>query len=617
MTDTITVLITNARVVDGTGNPWFWGDLAIGGDAVAAVAPRGVLQPGPETEVVDAGGLVVCPGFIDIQSHSILPLMIDGRCLSKITQGVTTEIMGEGWTPAPYGGQIKDPMEHSFFAQKVPDWHKKMYTWTRFRDWLEAMVEAGVSPNVGSFLGGGTLRQYAMGMSMAKPDGDQLATMRQVMADAMEDGAFGVSYALIYPPDTFADTDEIVEICKVVARHNGVYITHLRSEADQFHEGVEEALEIGRRANLPVEIYHLKAAGQRNWHKILPVIERIDDARRAGQDVTVDMYPYTGAGTGLASVLPPWAQADDKFYANLRDPETRARIKQEALHPTGGWEAMADLCSPDGVMPIGFQRPENQQYVGKRLSEIAALRGQDWVDAAMDLCLSEETWISTIYFMMSEENVRLQLQQPWIKISTDAGGFDPEWAKPMGPYHPRAYGTYTRVLGKYVRDEQVIGLEDAVRKMSSSVADRLGLHDRGLLRAGMMADVVLFDPETIADVATFEEPHQLSLGVRDVWINGVRVLRDGTHTGATPGRILDGPGRRPARAVEPAGTLEVLSATQAGGNGKAKGKKKGKEKDARLAETADKPKAAKRKPVKQAPPPPPPDKPLRTRPVKR
>ena len=545
---TFDVLIHNGRVVDGSGNPWFYGDVALRGDRIAAVAPRGQLRPSRATQVVDAEGMVVCPGFIDIQSHAILPLMIDGRCLSKITQGVTTEIMGEGWTPAPYGGLIDDPLKYSFFAQKVPDWHEKMYTWTRFGDWLEAMEAHGVSPNVGSFLGGGTLRIFARGMAMGKSSRAELATMRRVMAEAMQDGAFGVSYALIYPPDTFADTDEIVEICKVVSKYHGVYITHMRSEADGLIEGVEEALEVGRRANVPVEIYHLKAAGARNWHKMPRVMEMINEARAGGLDVTSDMYPYVGAGTGLASTLPPWAQADDKFYENLRDPEMRARIKAEALNPSGNWEAMVDLCGLDGVMPIGLQKPENLPYVGKRLSEIAAMRNQDWVDAVFDLCASEEEWISTIYFMMDEENVRAQLKQPWIKISTDAGGFDPEWAKPMGPYHPRAYGTYTRVLGKYVRDEGVIPLEDAIRKMSSSVADRLGLHDRGILRAGFLADVVLFDPETVADRATFEEPHQLSVGVRDVWVNGARVLDNGTHTGAKPGRFVKGPGAKKRRA---------------------------------------------------------------------
>jgi N-acyl-D-aspartate/D-glutamate deacylase len=323
-----------------------------------------------------------------------------------------------------------------------------------------------------------------------------------------------------------------------------LYITHIRSEADQLEAGIEEALEIGRRAQLPVEIYHLKAAGQRNWHKMPEVIARINQARADGQDVTANMYPYTAAGTGLTSVLPPWAAADGKFYENLRDPTMRARIRAEAIAPSGGWEAMGDLCAPDGVMPIGFVNPEHQQYVGKTLTEIAAMRDQAWIDVAIDLLAAENQRISTIYFMMDEGNLRLQLPQPWITISTDAGGLDPAWAAKLGPYHPRAYGTYTRVLGTYVREEGVLTLEDAVRKMSGAVAGRLGLRERGLLRVGSYADVVVFDPHTVDDRATFTQPHQLSMGVQHVWVNGQRVLHNGQHTGALPGRIVRGGGYR-------------------------------------------------------------------------
>jgi dihydroorotase/N-acyl-D-amino-acid deacylase len=537
------VLIHNAKVVDGTGNPWFYGDVALRGDRIAAVAPSYCLSSENTSEVINGAGMVICPGFIDIQSHSILPLMCDGRSLSKITQGVTTEIMGESWTPAPFGGKIEDVTALSIFSQHVPEWTDRMKTWRRFRDWLEAMVKHGVSTNIGAFLGGGTLRQYAKGMSMEPTTADELAIMQQVVREAMDDGAFGVSYALIYPPDAFVDTNELIEICKVAAEYVGTYITHVRSEADRLIEGIAEAIEIGRQAELAVEIYHLKAAGERNWSKIPEVIAMINQARAEGLDVAADMYPYVGAGTSLMSILPPWADADGKFFDNLRDPAMRAKIRAATLNPSGDWEAMVDLCGPEGVMPIGFEKPENQQYVGKRLSEIAAMRGQEWIDAAIDLLLSEEQRISTIYFMMSEENIKLQLQQPWIKISTDAGGFDPEWAKPLGPYHPRAYGTYTRILGKYVREEGVLTLEDAIRKMSSAVAHRLGLHDRGLLCAGQYADVVIFDPQTVGDRATFEDPHQLSVGVSDVWVNGVRVLKKGVHTGLRPGRIVDGPGR--------------------------------------------------------------------------
>jgi dihydroorotase/N-acyl-D-amino-acid deacylase len=533
-------LIKGARVIDGTGSPWFYGDVALSRDCIAEVAPTGCISLDGVREVVDATGLVVSPGFIDIQSHSILPLMVDGRSLSKITQGVTTEIMGEAWTPAPFGGKIDDPFRNNLFAQHVPEWQERARTWTRFRDWLDAMMEHGVSPNIGSFLGGGTLRMYAKGLEMGSASDDELNVMRRTMAGAMEDGAFGVSYALIYPPDAYANTAEIVEVCKVVSQYHGLYITHIRSEQEQLIEAIEEALEISRQAQLPVEIYHLKASQRRNWPKMRDALALINRARAQGLDVTADMYPYTASGTGLTSVLPPWAAAGDGYFENLRDTAKRAKIRAAVLDPSGDWEHLGD--GPDTVMPIGFQKPENQKYVGKRLSEIAAMRDQAWVDAVIDLLLSEQQRISTIYFTMDADNLRMQLQQPWIKISTDAGGFDPAWAKALGPYHPRAYGTYPRVLGKYVRDDGVISLEDAVYKMTWAVAARLGLRARGLLCQGAYADVVIFDPNTITDGATFEDPHQLSVGVRDVWVNGVRVLQDGSHTGATPGRVLKGPG---------------------------------------------------------------------------
>jgi N-acyl-D-aspartate/D-glutamate deacylase len=537
------VLIKHARIVDGTGNPWFYGDVALAGETIAAVAPPNTIPEEQAAQVVDAAGHVVCPGFVDIISHSILPLMVDGRSLSKIAMGVTTEVMGEGWTPAPYGGALPMTMpKHQFASLMDPAWEERIKTWTHFRDWLEAMVEEGVSVNVGSFLGGGSLRRYAMGMAMRPPTGDELATMKRITAESMEQGAFGVSFALIYPPSNYAETDEIVEIAKVISQHKGIYITHLRSEAFTFLEALEEAIQIGQRANVPVEIYHLKAAGKQNWWKMAAAIERINQARAEGVDMTADVYTYTAMGTGLSSVLPPFAQADDKFYENVKDPAMRAKIKAEALNPTSDWEALVKMCGLEGVMPIGFMQEENKQYVGKHLGEIAEMMGKDWPDAVMDLFASEEQRIATIYFSMSEQNMHRKLQAPWTTISTDAGGLDPAWAAPTGLYHPRAYGTYTRVLGKYVREEKVLTLEDAVRKMSSALCDRLGLRNRGQIREGFQADVVIFDPETVGDRATFTDPHQLSVGVRDVWVNGTQVFQDGTHTGAKPGQIVGGRG---------------------------------------------------------------------------
>ncbi len=536
-------LIKGGKVVDGTGNPWFYGDVAMTGDRIMAIAPARQIDPAGAATVVDAAGMVIAPGFIDIQSHSILPFFQDTRALSKVTQGVTTEIMGEAWTPAPFGGRIASPFRSSLLGP-VPEWEERARGWTRFRHWLEDLEGRGVSVNVGSFIGGATVREYGKALELGAPNADELAAMCQVTAEAMEDGAFGVATALIYPPGAFAGTHELTEIAKVIGRYGGVYITHLRSEGDRFLEGLEEAIAIGTEGKCAVEIYHLKATAPRNWHKMAEVIARIDRARAEGLDIAADMYPYIASGTGLSAALPPWASAEGKLFANLRDPEMRAKIRDEVLEPSGDWEAQVTQVGPEGVMPIGFQKPENRQYAGKRLSEIASARGQHWVDAMIDLIADEGHSIGTIYFKMSEENLALQLRQPWVKVSTDAGGIDPAWAAERGPTHPRAYGTYTRVLGKYVREEKVLALEDAVRKMSSAVADRLSLRDRGLLRNGHFADVVVFDPETVGDRATFADPHHLSVGVRDVWVNGARVLADGAHTDAKPGVFVRGPGAR-------------------------------------------------------------------------
>ena len=538
------VLVRGARVVDGSGSPWFRADVALRGDRVEAITAPGRIDPAACGEVVDAHDDVLCPGFIDIQSHAILSLMRDGRCLSKVTQGVTTEIMGEAWTPAPQGGLIEDPMSRTMFALEVdPVWYERMRSWTRFGHWLEAMESAGVSPNVGSFLGGGTLRSFAKGMTMGAADAEELATMRRVLAEAMEDGAFGVSYALVYPPDAYAGTPELIAVCREMARYGGLYITHLRSESSGIFDALDEAFAIGREAGVAVEVYHLKVAHPAHWWRMPSVIEKISRAREDGLDVTADMYPYPASGTGLSAILPTWTAEGGKLYERLRDPDVRARVRRqlEGREPHDGM-GLETQGGAGGVMPVGFKRPENAEYVGKRLSEIAGVRSQDWIDAVLDLLVSEGQRISTIYFSMSERNLRLQAQQPWVTFSTDAGGFDPAWAAPLGPYHPRAYGTYPRVLRKYVREERLLTLEEAIRKMTSAVANRLGLKQRGLVRERAYADLVLLDPDEVGDRATFDEPHQLSQGVRDVWVNGVRVLRAGQHTGATPGRFVKGTG---------------------------------------------------------------------------
>ncbi len=535
------VLIQRARVVDGTGNPWFYGDVALTGDRIADVTPVGQIQPEAVRHVVDATNMVVCPGFIDIQSHSIIPLFRDGCSVSKITQGITTEIMGETWTPVPVGGQRPASFPVEVLGDVPADWAERARAWRRFGDWLTAMVERGVSPNIGSFLSGGTLRSYTRGMKTGPSSSEELHIMRRVTAEAMEEGAFGVAYALAYPPDAYAMTEEIVQVCRVVNKYSGLYISHIRSEADRLMEAVEEALEIGRRANLPVEIYHLKAFGRRNWHKMREVIACIDAARNSGLDVTANIYPYTASATGLTALLPSWVAEGGKLFTNLRMPKVRSRLRMEMIEASKiGGRASVDAGD---ILPFDFRQAKHTPYVGKSLAEIAILRGQDWIETVFDLLAAEEQPIPAFHFAMSEENITLLLRQPWIKIATDEGGYNPTLCARRGPVHPRAYGTYPRVLGTYVREMGVLTLEDAIRKMTSAVANRLSILDRGRLHPGCFADIVVLDPNLIKDQATFENPHQLSIGIRDVWVNGVRVLADGSHTGAMPGRVVYGPGK--------------------------------------------------------------------------
>jgi len=512
------------------------------GDRIVRVTPAGMLRDATAKERIEAKALVVCPGFIDIQSHSRDALLSgDGRVVSKATQGVTTEIMGEGWSNAPANDRTlalinSDEPESGGRAREFAGPHG-------FDAWLRAIERHGSSVNFGSFVGSATVRAYVKGMDQGSPTRDELETMRGLVREAMEDGAFGLASALIYPPDNFVDTHDLIELAKVMAPFGGVYISHIRSEANRLLEAIDEAIEIGRQGAVPVEIYHLKAAGRRNWAKAQAAIDRIAAARAQGIDVGADMYPYVAGSTGLASILPPSASAGGKLFDRLADPAERAKIKAEVLDQKTEWENLSQHTTAADILILGLDKPENKKYVGKRLAEIANVQGKHWLDAAIDLILSEHKRISAVFFMMSEENIALQLRQPWIKFGTDAGGADPEHPRVLT--HPRAYGTFPRILGKYVRDDKVIPLEEAIRKMTSAVAGRLSIRDRGLLREGFYADVVIFDPETIADRATYENPHQLSAGIRHVFVNGQAVVHGGRHTGAKPGRIVRGPGYRP------------------------------------------------------------------------
>lgn len=522
-------------MIDGGGGPGRPADVGVAGDRIVAVAAPGTLAGAAET--VDARGHVVCPGFIDIMSHSLWPLFIDGRSLSKVVQGVTTEVMGEGYSPAPHGGLVGEP-EPSLDG--VPDrWLGRIRGWRRFGDWLEALVGEGVSPNVASFIGGGTVREYACGMRVGPASADELETMRRIVAEAMAEGAMGVAYALIYPPDAYASTDEIVAVAEVVARAGGMYVSHIRSESDRLLEGIDEALEIGSRSGAATEIYHLKASGgPRNWHLMEPAIDRLEAARAAGMRVSANMYPYAASGTGLSARLPVSLAADGRLFARLAEPGVRDWVRAELARDT---LEVDDPGPPETTYPIGLRLPEHRAYVGRNLVEIAGMRGGDWLECVFDLLIAEGREVFTIYHEMSERNVRRQLGLDWVAVCSDGGGLDPAWAAAKGPVHPRDYGTFARVLGHYARDEGVLTLEAAVRRMSAAVAERLGISDRGRLATGMHADVVVFDPARVRDPATFADPHRLAVGVRDVWVNGVATVRGGEHTGALAGRFVRGP----------------------------------------------------------------------------
>ena len=540
------MVIENGRVVDGSGNPWFYGDVAVKDGRIARVTPAGLLKDAEATRRVDAKGMVVAPGFIDIQAQSVGELMSgDSRVVSMTTQGVTTMILGEGSTPAPSNDQVMEL--YSITDSADAKLFRSFEGPHGFASWIAQMEEHKASVNFGSFLGATTVRAYVKGQAEGAATAAELDSMRAVVRRSMEDGAFGVASALIYPPGSYASTAELVEEAKAMAPYGGIYITHMRSEGDRLLEAIDEALTIGREGGVPVEIYHLKAAGVSNWPKAALAVAKIDSARAAGQDVTTDQYAYTAGANGFSSCISPAAHADGKLLERLKDPAQRRSIKADMLKPSDEWENLCLSATPAGVEVVGFEVDSLKKYEGKRLDAIAKSMGVDWADAIIDLTIAEKDRLGQILFIASDSNVAMQFRQPWMKFGTDASGMDPDSA--TGMTHPRAYGNYPRILGRFVREQKVITLEDAIRKMTWSVASRLSIRDRGLINEGMYADIVVFDPATIIDRATYEEPHQLSVGMKHVFVNGVEVVTDGKSTSAKPGMAVRGPGYTAAKSL--------------------------------------------------------------------
>ncbi|NIP80033.1 MAG: amidohydrolase family protein, partial [Gemmatimonadetes bacterium] len=530
------VIIRNGTVYDGRGGPGVRADVGVRGDRIAAVGP---LVRGTAPVEVDATGLAVAPGFINMLSWATESLIEDGRSQSDIRQGVTLEVFGEGWSMGP----LTDTMKAVMMAQQGDIVYD--IEWTTLGEYLEHLEARGVATNVASFVGATTVRIHELGYDDRAPTAAELERMRGLVRQAMEEGALGVGSSLIYAPAFYADTDELIALAEEAGRYGGMYISHLRSEGNALLPALEELIAIAREAGVPAEIYHLKQAGAENWDKLEPVIERIEAARAAGVRITTDMYTYTAGATGLDAAMPPWVQEGglEEWRRRLQDPEIRARVLEEMRTPTDEWESLYLLAgSPERVLLVGFKQDSLKHLTGKTLAEVAALRGTSPEEAAMDLVVADDSRVGTVYFLMSEENVRRQIALPWMSFGSDAGSLAPEGVFLESNPHPRAYGNFARLLGRYVREGDVIPLREAIRRLTSLPARNLKLRERGELRPGYFADIVVFDPGAIRDHATFEEPHRYATGVRHVFVNGEQVLADGEHTGALPGRVVRGPG---------------------------------------------------------------------------
>jgi N-acyl-D-amino-acid deacylase len=531
-------ILRGGTVYDGTGAPGRRADVGIRGDRIAAV---GDLSAAVATTSVDATNFAVAPGFINMLSWSTDSLIADGRSQGEIRQGVTTQIFGEGVSMGPLTPEMKKRALESMGDIKYE------ITWTTMSEYLRELERRGVSQNVASFVGATTIREHVIGLENRKATPVQMEAMRALVRQEMAAGALGIGSSLIYAPAFYADTVELTELCKVAAEYRGKYISHMRSEGNRLLEAIDELITIARDAKIPAEIYHLKAAGQTNWGKMDAAITKIQQARAEGLKITADMYTYTAGSTGLDASMPPWVLDGgyDAAYKRLKDPEQRRRIREAIQTPSNDWENLYLAAgSADRILLVEFKSERLKPLTGRTLAEVARLRGEDPVDTIMNLLVEDGSRVGTVYFMISEDNIRKQIVLPWVSFGSDAASMAPELPFTKSATHPRAYGNFARVLGKYVRDDKVLTLPDAVRKLSGLPATNLELDHRGYLQPGMFADVVVFDPATIADRATYHDSHQYAAGMRHVFVNGVQVLKDGEHTGVKPGRALWGIGKR-------------------------------------------------------------------------
>ena len=536
-TNNYDVLIKNGTITDGSGNPTYLGSVGINADTIAAV---GNLKATGTLEI-DATGLIVAPGFINVLSWATESLIEDGRSQGDIMQGVTLEVFGEGWSMGPLGKDLKKKLQLPTAQGDI----KYKVDWNTLDEYLQSLIKRGVSPNVASFIGATTVRINHIGYEDRAPTDEELASMEEMVRQAMEDGALGVGSSLIYAPAFYSTTEELIALCKVASEYNGLYISHMRSEGNRLLQSIDELMRIANETDIRAEIYHLKMSGKENWSKYDEVVRKIDSARTAGLSITTNMYTYVAGATGLDASMPPWVQEGgyEKWAERLQDSKIRQRVLEEMTTPTDKWEnLMYAAGTSDNLLLVGFENDSLRHYTGKTLTEVAKIHGKSPEETAIDLVIADGSRVGTVYFLMSEENIKKQIALPYMSFGSDAASMTPEGVFLNSSTHPRAYGNFSRLLGKYVRDEQIISIEEAVRKLTSLPASNLKIKKRGSLAKGYFADLAIFNPETIQDHATFAEPHQLSTGMIHVFVNGEQVLKDGVHTGATPGRVVRGPG---------------------------------------------------------------------------